>query len=187
MIVWQADKPGTDSPCYKKPDAELLYKSEQAMLQHLEMFLAVIGESFETLDIDVDRELLNRAFVRVDKRLDYYRIYHNDTYLNEVREAAIIAYWLLKYRPIRVLASTGGQDEALARLNENFALFVVLSVIEGHRKHLGLPVFAVDRFTLEQLKYGVRNWDLSKEALMLIAVALSDTTVGDVGKTERDS
>jgi hypothetical protein len=179
MIIWNSDKANSASPCYRKPDADSLYQAEQAMLKHLEMFLKANGYDFDSLDVDVDRELLNRAFVRVDKRLDYYRIYHNDTYLNEVREAAVIAYWLIKYRPIRVISSDGTGDGPFTRLNENFALFVILSVIEGHREHLGLPVFSVDKFTIEQLKYGVRNWDLSKEALMLVAVALSDTTTTD--------
>jgi AraC-like DNA-binding protein len=85
MIIWNSDKANSASPCYRKPDADSLYQAEQAMLKHLEMFLKANGYDFDSLDVDVDRELLNRAFVRVDKRLDYYRIYHNDTYLNEVR------------------------------------------------------------------------------------------------------
>lgn len=177
MISCVPDSEGGWKAGYKGPGEEELYARTLSLVEHLERLLSIRGLTFQNCTVDIDEKLIGDLLVRVDKRFDYYRIFHKDTYLSEVREAAIEAYWILKYKPIRMIECKLYEGESFDHINESFALFLVFSVIAERRRRLGQPDFAVNQACLNQLIYAMRHWDLSKEALMLIAVALESITV----------
>lgn len=172
-IEWIERPDGSSGARYKSPDVEYLYEQEQALLGVLSDFMDSYGLDFENTRVDLERVSLNNIFIRVDKRLDYYRIFHNDTYLNEVREAAVMAFWIAKLKPFRVLSSDVVTDlRKFQFLNENFALYVLFCAIQSFRETMDYPSLQMSEPCLRQLKYAVRYWDLSKEALMAIGISL---------------
>ena len=56
--------------------------------------------------VEFDFKLINEINIRVDKRVDYYIIFHDETHLSEVREAALIAFWILKFKPFLIIILT---------------------------------------------------------------------------------
>lgn len=46
----------------------------------------------------------NEVFIRIDKRRDYFIIFHDETYINEIREASLLAYWLIKFKPFNIVS-----------------------------------------------------------------------------------
>lgn len=122
--------------------------------------------------VEFDFKLINEVFIRVDKREDYYIIFHNETYLSEVRRVALIAFWILKFKPF-LIASEKGRDYNL-NINCGFAAYVIFCAVSEdiEREYSGKKIFSIDEEYLEKLKYAFKYWDLSKEALMLIAETL---------------
>jgi hypothetical protein len=69
------------------------------------------------------------AFIRVDKRQYYFRVFHGMD-INDCKKAALFAYWLVKFRPVRIVDSRyinklGHND----LINELFAVHYLLSVL----------------------------------------------------------
>lgn len=131
----------------------------------------------ESNDIDIskvefDFKLINEINIRVDKRRDYYIIFHKETYLNEVRESALIAFWVLKFKPF-LIASEKGSDYNL-NINCGFAAYIMLSSVSEYidREFQSKKELYVTEEYLKKLNYALKYWDLSKEALMLIAETL---------------
>lgn len=122
--------------------------------------------------VEFDFKLINEIFIRVDKREDYYIIFHQETYLSEVRKVALIAFWLLKFKPF-LITSENGRDYNL-NINCGFAAYIMLSAVSEdiEREYKGEKTFSVDREYLRKLLYAFKYWDLSKEALMLLAETL---------------
>jgi hypothetical protein len=129
-------------------------------------------EEIDTTKIDFDFKLINEMNIRVDRRKDYYVIFHNETYLSEVREAALVAFWILKFKPFLVV-SKDGSDNSI-NINCGFAQYILLSAVGEwiHRESKGKKKFKVNEEYLDKLGYAFKYWDLSKEALMLIGETL---------------
>lgn len=122
--------------------------------------------------VEFDFKLINEIFIRVNKREDYYITFHDETYLSEVRKVALISFWLLKFKPFLV-TSNKGKDYNL-NINCGFAAYIMLSAVSEdiEREYKGKKTLSIDKEYLEKLRYAFKYWDLSKEALMLIAETL---------------
>lgn len=140
------------------------------------------SNEIDYLKIEFDFKLINEINIRVDKRRDYYIIFHKETYLSEVREAALLAFWILKFKPFLV-KSEDGSDNNL-NINCAFAGYIILSAVSEyiHRESNGEKKFAVSSEYLDKLEYALKYWDLSKESLMLIAETLCNVTEDVVEK-----
>ncbi len=133
-------------------------------------------------EVEFDFKLINEVNIRVDKRKDYYMIFH-ETNLNEVREAALTAFWILKFKPFLIINPSGNQCEL--NINCGFAAYVILSAAREYilRKYGGDKNFAIDdEEYLQRFRYSLKYWDLSKEALMMIAETLCENTVHAKGR-----
>ncbi len=122
--------------------------------------------------IECNFKLINEINIRVDKRADYYIIFHKETYLNEVREAALLAFWIIKFKPFLV-ASEDGNDYNV-NINCGFAAYIILGAVSEYieREYEGKKQLKLSDEYLKKLQYALKYWDLSKEALMLIAETL---------------
>lgn len=123
-------------------------------------------------DISLDESLVGEAYSRVDKRRDYFVIYHDDTQMNELKETALLVYWLLKFKPIRII-----NDELRKKhpyINENFAVFLIYSTIKEEITRNPDMIFSVSKGYTEKLSYALKYWDLDKEALMLVMESLCE-------------
>lgn len=175
MIVEDFDENGQKTFRYQAPSKE----SKMLYFKHL---VDIFQEYADTAGIDAenvefDFKLMNEVNIRVDKRKDYYIIFH-DTNLNEVREAALTAFWILKFKPL--LITKHSENECELNINCGFAAYIILSAVREYisRKYGGDKTFEInDKEYLRRFRYSLKYWDLSKEALMMLAETLCENTV----------
>ncbi len=146
-----------------------------------EAYAKVAGVNTENVQFDF--KLVNEINIRVDKRRDYYMIFHG-TILNEVREAALVAFWILKFKPFLI---TNPKEEVQCELNINcgFAAYMILSASREYisRKYGDDKCFSIDdEEYLQRFRYSLKYWDLSKESMMMIAETLCENTIHKKGR-----
>lgn len=165
---------------YQAPSSDNKMMYFRNLVSVFEEFAETINLDME--DVDFDFKLMNEINIRVDKRKDYYIIFH-DTRLNEVREAALTAFWILKFKPFLITENEENQREL--NINCGFAAYVILSAVREYisRKYGGDKTFKIDdEEYLERFRYSLKYWDLSKESMMMIAETLCENTVHKKGK-----
>lgn len=175
MIVEVTNDAGTRTFKYQPP-------SKLQKMMYFEGLVGLFEEYAETSQIDMetiefDFKLMNEIYIRVDKRKDYYLLFH-ETHLNEVREAALTAFWILKFKPF--LITKQSKDQCELNINCGFAAYVILSAVREYisRKYGEDNTFAIyDEEYLTRFQYSLKYWDLSKESLMMIAESLCEKTV----------
>ena len=174
MIKETNGKCGKKIYVYEPPKLE---EKEKKFKKLIELFYKFAeGEGIDHSKVEFDFKLINELNIRVDKRKDYYIIFHKETYLSEVRESALLAFWILKFKPF-LIESKDGRDNSL-NINCAFAQYILLSAVSEciHRESNGKEKFKVNDKYLDKLGYAFKYWDLSKEALMLIAETLCTIT-----------
>jgi len=92
----------------------------------------------EDTDFHVSFFSLVDAIVRVDKRKAYYRCFH-DMEINECKEAALYAYWILKLRPFTITDKAYIKNVDACNINESFAIFVIAFVLEKTERIRAYP------------------------------------------------
>jgi hypothetical protein len=151
---------------FEYPDDATVLKYYQKIYAWFESYLSL--HSLSIASIQTNFNLLGDTIVRVIKRKDYYEVFHEGVQLNEAKEAALLAYWIIKYRPFSVVIEKSETVQANLRINEGFAAFIIFSsAINGG--NLLSPAY------VNTLMYAFQYWDLSKEAIMLIAETLYET------------
>ena len=179
MICEVQKEDGTKVYKYKEPSIE---KQFEDFVKLSDIFDDYLESQAITRDkICIDKRLINEIFIRVDKRRDYFIIFHDETYINEIRETALIAYWVLKFKPFNI-ASNDAVDFKI-NINCGFAAYLVLDVVnEVHRRKTGKNISLSETY-VQKLLYAFKYWDISKEAMMLIAETLCEHVMYDIKET----
>jgi hypothetical protein len=87
----------------------------------------------DKLFLQINYDALVNVVTKVDKRRYYYLVFHEGTQLSELRETALIAYWILKSKPFFYPPDKCATD---IHINEGFATFLVLeAAFELSRRH----------------------------------------------------
>ena len=170
-IIQTKDKHGKEIYKYQQPEWKELYNKLEELLESFGKFIQA-HDDLVLKDIAVNTPLLAEVLVRVDKRKDYFVIYHDDTEMNEIKEAALLAYWLIKFKPFSV--KKPDLNIKYASINEHFALFVVYSAIKERTRRVSKMKFRVSKDYTHKISYALKYWDLSKESLMLISETLCE-------------
>lgn len=157
---------------YKTPDKKVIFN-------YIADISDVFDDYIESIEFDKDKihrnyKLINEVFIRIDKRKDYFVIYHDETYVNEIRESALLAYWILKFKPFTLDAEK--ESDYNLDINCGFAIYIMFSAIEEciKRKTQGKQKLELSAEYIVKLKYAIKFWDISKEAMMLIAETLCE-------------
>lgn len=129
-------------------------------------------------DVGIQRALLPYVIVRVDKRKKYFLTFHEGTKINEIKQAALTAYWILKFRPFMVCSRDPIRVRDSVRINEGFALFYILSACTQCAKKKGIVPTEPTGRLVDEIMYGLTYWDLSKEAIILIAETIGEAFYG---------
>lgn len=155
---------------YKPPKSKELEKRFKNLITLFKNYQE--ENDIEGLEVQSNFKLINEINIRVDKRKDYYSIFHKGVRLSEVRKAALIAFWILKFKPFLV-ASEDGRDYNL-NLNCGFAAYIILGAASEwiEIEHHGKKKLKLSDEYLNKFQYALKYWDLSKEAMMLIAETL---------------
>lgn len=91
-------------------------------------FLVLKGYPSET-ERYVSFYTLIDIIIRVDKRKAYYHCFHNME-INECKEAALYAYWIIKLRPFSITDKKYRNNSDACIINEAFAIHLIGLVLE---------------------------------------------------------
>lgn len=170
MIAEKIGKSGQKIYTYKQLENQEMKKLFNDLIQLLKDFAN--ANSIDFAKINYNYKLVNQINIRVDKRKDYFIIYHDETYINEAREAALLAYWVVKFKPFYIIS-----DDAIdynININCAFAAYIIFSAVSEYidRDSKKTQKLNITEAYRDKFLYALKYWDLSKESLMLIAETL---------------
>ena len=171
-IVEKERKGGGNAYCYKSPDENTLYEMAGDFLETVKLYTDAISD-LGYKELRCDYTALMESIVRVDKRKDYFMIFHNDTNVNENRVSALQAYWIIKFKPFSI--HTASIARKYPHINELIATFLIISSVkETSCREISME-FLISPKYIFKLHYALRYWDLSKESLILVTETLSES------------
>lgn len=170
MAIIAENNDGRQSYKYKALDMDELYARASELLEVCRVYVENCPD-LEWKDISCDFPSLFEIIIRVDKRKDYFNVFHEHTEINEAKEAALLAYWILKFRPF---SKSEKSTKRYDNINEIFSVFILFSAIKKETKRGNGKRFTMSREYIRKLSYAFRYWDISKEAMMLVSESLSE-------------
>lgn len=164
----------TKSYQYVKPAREILWRRFSSLMDRLESWVSLLPDLNFEKNISVNGRAWGEMIIRVDKRSDYFLIFHEQTHISEIKKVALYVYWILKFRPICVINVNVETASKYSCINETFAMYILYSVLreEASRKK---TIFAPSAEYTRRLAYAFKFWDISKEAFILIAETLAES------------
>jgi hypothetical protein len=116
---------GENYPEYCMPDENTLKNDLGNFRKMLKLFCDV--GKLDIARFSVDDELVLQSFIKVDHRILHYKMYHQGTKINELKQVALLAYWILKYKP---LVYDNGKCRTTQKYNEVFALYCIMCIVK---------------------------------------------------------
>lgn len=137
----------------------------------------IVKSYCDTVGIDVDRiecnySTLKDIVIRLDMRLLYFKIYHNQMEINEYKlNCGLAVFWILKLHPFWISIKEEDTENFInlaTNINEQIALHIVITLLKDYN-----PAFFENGKDLvaqycHELLYSFRFRDLSKESLFLM-------------------
>lgn len=151
---------------YPAPTMDVLCEESNALLKVF--FKYAEDEGLSPGEVCIQRAIIPRIILRVDKRKDYFLRYHENTHINEIKQAALMAYWIIKFKPFMVNAGLERLHK-YRRINEGFAAYYMLSAFVQCAIETNSLISEPSPQLLKELMYALTYWDLSKESIILIA------------------
>ena len=115
------------------------------------------------------------AIVRVDKRKAYYRYFHGME-INECKEAALYAYWILKLKPFTITDKAYVKNVDACTINESFAIFMIALVLENTGRIRRTPSSSKESYK-RLLDYSFRFRDFSMDSLVVLVESIGTDTL----------
>lgn len=160
IIPVENEDEGTDYR-YFPPEEKILEGTKNKWLNLFYSFL--VHENLCIENVDIEMVTFIEILIRIDKRKEYFSIYHDGTIMNELKETALVAYWIMKFKPFH--------HDGVPLINERFSLFLVYGVCRETYDIYGMH-FVVSKKYKKHLKYAFIYWELSKESIMMIVQSL---------------
>jgi hypothetical protein len=112
--------------------------------------------------------------IRVDKRKAYYQCFHGMK-INECKEAALYAYWILKLRPFSITDKRFRDNLDAGCINEAFAIHLIGLVLEttGRIKQTNEIKNSYGEF----LEYSFRFRNFSIDSFIVLVESISTETL----------
>ena len=134
----------------------------------------------EDIDYCIDAYSLIDAIIRVDKRKAYFFCFHNMS-INEKKEAALYAYWFIKFKPFSIVDERYCDNKRSSRINELFAAYVVYAVLLfDNDLFMGLQMEKCDKdkFTYhDKLMYSLHYRSFTIDSIMFMFDTITPETV----------
>ena len=168
-----------------------LREQTDSLLNTLKKFAIQLGLDWQ--QVNVVRPYLPLILQRVEKRRQYFRYFHEGMEINEIKQAALVAYWVLKFRPFSYCYdNTSGLsalelDEKYKALNERLAFLYIVSACRENAKIREFERKELSDGLVSEIIYAFKYWDLSKEAVILIAEVLGEAFYGIVTKATSET
>ena len=158
---------------YERIPYENIEKILQLFNKRFDEFLVLKGFPPET-EKHVSFFSLIDIIVRVDKRKAYYRFFH-DMEINECKEAALYAYWILKLRPFSVTDKKYRNTSAACTINESFAIHLIGLILENTGR-IKQTVNVNDSYR-NFLEYSFRFRNFSIDSFVVLIESISTETL----------
>ena len=114
---------------YERIPYEDIEKILQLFQRRFDEFLLLKGFPPETEKYVSFYSLID-IIIRVDKRKAYYHCFH-DMRINECKEAALYAYWIIKLRPFSITDKNYRNKFDACIINESFAIYLIGLILES--------------------------------------------------------
>lgn len=176
MAVICRKKDGREEIIYDPPEQSILMKKSNKLVEQFVKYAKAI--QLVPTEVGIQRALLPRIILRVDKREGYFMVFHNGTQINEIKQAALIAYWIMKFKPFMINTDNPERAHRYARINEGFAAFYILSACKQYAKENHCTMHDVSVRLKDELMYAFTYWDLSKESVILTAETIGESFFG---------
>lgn len=165
-----------ESIVYVPPEEQIISKRTNALTRQFRKYAEAIGLS--PSEVCIQRVILPRIISRVDKREDYFLVFHKGTKINEIKQAALTAYWILKLRPFMINCEDPKRMSHYSRINEGFAFFYILSACKQYAEIKHYTMRNVSNRLRDETLYAFTYWDLSKESVILMAETIGESYFG---------
>lgn len=166
----------TEEIRYLSPEEEVLKSKSNELIKQFNKYAESVNLPLENLCIQ--RLLLPRIILRVDKREGYFIVFHDQTKINEIKQAALMAYWIIKLKPFMVNTTDPEISHRYCRINEGFAAFYLLSAFKQYAIENNNAVLNLSERLIDEMMYAFTYWDLSKESVILIAETIGEAFFG---------
>jgi hypothetical protein len=135
----------------------------------------------ENWSVEIDDHALIDVIIRVHKRKAYYSYFHGLMQIDERKEGGLMAYWLIKLRPITLLFKDKNKADSkhfwLASIvNEAFATFIILAACIAFYDAKNIEFSVLDdpkKSFVTNLVYSFRYSNISIDAMMLLVETIT--------------
>lgn len=161
---------------YEPPVQSILMQKSNDLIKQFTKYANAVGLSSE--EVCIQRAILPRVMLRVDKREGYFVVFHKGTQINEIKQAALVAYWIIKFKPFMINSNVPERVHHYSRINEGFAFFYILSACKQYAQKKGYIMRDVSNRLKDETMYAFTYWDLSKESVILMAETIGESFFG---------
>jgi len=129
---------------------------------------------YEDVKYNISYISIMDVIIRVDKRKAYYMCFHNME-INECKEVALYAYWILKLRPFSITDARYKRSLDACCINESFVIHLIGFILEfTHRiKRTNNIKESYCRF----LEYSFRFRNFSIDSFIVLVESISTETL----------
>jgi hypothetical protein len=144
-------------------------------LERLEDSYKAFLRCFQFDESIVDKNMLDLADIiqRVEKRRVYFCVFH-DMVINEVKEAALIAYWVLKFKPF-YFKREKRDSKRYRHINEKFAIYMIFSALHEVGR-ISINNKKINSY-YSYLLYSFRYRSFTIDSMLVLAESISDETL----------
>jgi hypothetical protein len=160
----------TSARCESAP-IDFLSAKRESFEKTLRLFVKYYYKTVSN-DFKINYDAVDRVSNRLYQRLNYYLFFHNSQ-LAQSRQAGLKAYWVLRYRPLKLISLSYWKK--VYDINVYFAFFVILSDILSECLsdcNRDIQHSVVSKLLVDYENIFIRSfseYDISKESMMIIA------------------
>jgi hypothetical protein len=163
---------------YQRPSDDELMSILRFMDEEIHFFIHYVLGLDKNVQYCVCGIDLIDAIIRVDKRLTYFRIFH-DMEINECKKVALYAYWIIKFRPIKIFDSGHINKSGLNdKVNELFAIHLLISALVNVGKIIlwdgnkGVNITMENPY-VQELCYSFRYRNFTIDSIIVLADSIT--------------
>lgn len=117
--------------------------------------------------IKINHDRVTMMAQRIEKRKEYYKMFHDGSKISEPRYFGLLIYWTLRLQPCFVETGKPTDKENSIGINESFAYWLFVTIMNRLGAVRNVPYLPSEDLK-KRIKYAFTYWDLSKESMMLM-------------------
>ena len=154
---------------YKRIPIEEIKKLIQIFSKRFNDFLILKGFPPET-EKHISFFALIDIIVRVDKRKAYYHCFH-DMSINECKEVALYAYWILKLRPFTITDEKYKKNSDACIINESFAIHIIGLILESTGRIKNTDNIKDSYYNFLEYSFRFRNFTIDSFIVLIESIS----------------